>query len=265
MSAVASDPERITALMNHRRSEPQPLEWTPELVERFWSSVWKTRLKEFSFARQAGRALIVALDHLWPPGSSVLDFGAGIGDLTALLLERDVRVAAYDPSPEARALLEERFEGQSGFIGAVGPDAGHQFDVVILAEVIEHVLASEFDRTLGRVARYVRPGGAVVVTTPNNEDLELGMCVDPVNNVIFHRWQHVRSFDRQSLSAALATFGFTEVVTHEIELSDHLFVPHDSRWGQGGILPSHLIAMRADQACRMGGQQNLVYVGRKSD
>jgi 2-polyprenyl-3-methyl-5-hydroxy-6-metoxy-1,4-benzoquinol methylase len=244
---------------------PQPLAWTPELVARFWSSVWTTRLKEFSFARQAGRALIVALDHLWSPGSSVLDFGAGPGDLTALLLDRGVRVAAYDPSAEARAMLERRFAGRSDFIGAVGPDENRQFDIVILAEVIEHVLTSEFELTLGRVARYVRRKGLVVVTTPNNEDLELGMCVDPVNNVMFHRWQHVRSFDRQSLATTLAAFGFAEVVTHEIELSEHLYVPHDPRWGQGGELPSHLIAMRANQPCRMGGQQNLVYVGTKSD
>jgi 2-polyprenyl-3-methyl-5-hydroxy-6-metoxy-1,4-benzoquinol methylase len=248
-----------------RQRGPTLLEWTPELVARFWSSVWTTRLKEFSFARQGGRALIVALDHLWPPGSSVLDFGAGVGDLSALLLERNVNVAAHDPSAEARAMLKERFDGRTGFIGIVGPSDEHrQFDVVILAEVIEHILPAEFQLTLGSAARYVRPGGVIVVTTPNNEDLELGMCVDPLNNVMFHRWQHVRCFDRQSLCTTLAAVGFAEVVTHELELSDHLFIPYDVRWGQGGELPAHLAAMRADQPCRIGGQQNLVYVGRKS-
>jgi len=248
---------------NPRDTQPRRLEWTPELVARFWSSVWTTRLKEFSFARQGGRSLIVALEHLWPPGTSVLDFGAGVGDLTDLLLDRDVRVAAYDPSEEARTVLAGRFAGRSGFIGAIGPDTDHQFDVVILAEVIEHVLEAEFELTLGRVAQYVRPGGMVVVTTPNNEDLELGMCVDPLNNVMFHRWQHLRSFNRQSICTTLARFGFAEVVTHEIELSDHYFVPYDSRWGNGGELPGHLLATRGNQPCRLGGQQNLVYVGQK--
>ena len=250
---------------NGRQSQPQPLEWTPELVERFWSSVWTTRLKEFSFARQAGRALIVALEHLWPAGTSVLDFGAGVGDLTALFLDRDVHVAVYDPSPTARTALHRRFAGKPGFIGPLGPGDERQFDVVVLAEVIEHVLLSEFEATLSRVYGYVRPGGVVVVTTPNDEDLELGMCVDPLNNVIFHRWQHVRSFDRQSLNGTLATVGFVEVVTHEIELSEHLFVPHDSRWGEGAEPADYLVEMRANRPCRIGGQQNLVYIGKKPE
>lgn len=254
----------LLAIINSRRHRaPQPLEWTPELVERFWDGVWSTRLKEFSFARQAGRALIVSLDHLLPAGTRVLDFGAGVGDLAALLLERELRVGVHDPSPAARVALEHRFAGQAGFAGTLGPDDRQQFDVVIMAEVIEHVLEAQLAETLARVARFTAPGGLVVVTTPNNEDLELGMCVDPLSNVIFHRWQHVRSFTRQTLAATMAGIGVEEVVTHELELSEHLYVPHDRLWGEASDLPSHLVAIRAGLACVSGGQQNLVYIGRR--
>jgi 2-polyprenyl-3-methyl-5-hydroxy-6-metoxy-1,4-benzoquinol methylase len=253
----------LTVLRHRQERTPQPLVWTPELVERFWDGVWTTRLKEFSFAKQAGRALIVAIDHLLPAGTRVLDFGAGFGDLAGLLLERGVRVAGHDPSPAARAALATRFGAHPGFAGTLGPDDRQQFDLVVMAEVIEHVLDDEFEATLARVARFTAPGGLVVVTTPNNEDLELGMCVDPLANVVFHRWQHVRSFTRETLAERMARVGFEEVVIHELELSAQLFVPFDRVWGDGSPLPSHLVEIRGDRPCLVGGQQNLVYIGRR--
>lgn len=258
----------LTVIKNRRQREPQPLEWTPELVDRFWDGVWTTRLKECSFAKQAGRALIVAIDHLLPPGTRVLDFGAGVGDLAALLLERHVGVGAYDPSPVARATLDRRFRAHEEYLGTIGPSDWTTFDVVVMAEVIEHVLETEFDETLRRVARLTAPGGLVVVTTPNNEDLALGMCVDPISNVVFHRWQHMRAFTGASLAACLTRYGFQDVVTHELELSEHLYVPHDRLWGtEAGAtdLPSHLVEMRANHSCWAGGRQNLVYIGRRRE
>ncbi len=258
----------LTVIKNRRQREPQPLEWTPELVDRFWDGVWTTRLKECSFAKQAGRALIVAIDHLLPPGTRVLDFGAGVGDLAALLLERHVGVGGYDPSPAACATLDRRFGTHERYLGTIGPSDRTTFDVVVMAEVIEHVLDDEFDATLARVARFTTSGGLVVVTTPNDEDLELGMCVDPLANVVFHRWQHVRSFNRTSLAAAMARHGFTEVVTHELELSQHRYVPFDPSWAHGAEPPPpepHLVSLRENVPTCDGGRQNLVYVGRRGD
>ena len=143
----------LTVVKNRQQREPQRLEWTAELVARFWDGVWTTRLKELSFARQAGRALIVAIDHLLPPGASVLDFGAGVGDLTDLLLQRDVLVAAHETSPAGRAALVQRFANRQGFLGTPAPGEGNQFDLVLLAEVIEHILDDELDNTLESVSR----------------------------------------------------------------------------------------------------------------
>lgn len=42
-------------------------------------------------------------------------------------------------------------------------------------------------------------GGALIITTPNEENLEDNMVYCPVSNTIFHRWQHdliLRLLDR---------------------------------------------------------------------
>jgi hypothetical protein len=138
----------------------------------------------------------------------------------------------------------------------------------MMAEVIEHILDEQLDATLRRLADLTRPGGILVVTTPNNEDLELGMVYCPVSNTLFHRWQHVRSFTDISLAALLAQYGFEALVTHHVEFNDALYVPSDSLWGKAtddAVLPSHIQELRANRSVRIGGETNLLYVGRRRE
>jgi SAM-dependent methyltransferase len=243
---------------------PRRLQWTPELVERFWTGMAGTRLTEMSFSKQAGRSLVLAIEHLLPEDGTILDFGAGDGHLIRLLCERGQRAAAYEPSSGRASNLEARLRDCPGFAGTRGPDTGECFDMVIMAEVIEHILDEDFEPTLSRLARLVRPAGVLVVTTPNNEDLELAMAYCPVSNLLFHRWQHVRSFTAESLATALSLAGFDEIVTHRVEFNDALYVPSDPLWGgaaAGVPLPWHLSEIRANRPATAGSESNLLYIG----
>ena len=134
-----------------------------------------------------------------------------------------------------------------------------------MAEVIEHILDEQLEATLERIADLTRPGGILVVTTPNNENLELGMAYCPVSNILFHRWQHVRSFTDLSLVGLLSSYGFEEVVTHKVEFSDVLYTPGDPVWGEDKTrdIPSYIHGMRANRPVKIGGEQNLLYIGKK--
>lgn len=97
-----------------------------------------------------------------------LDFGAGAGNLTRALLSmnRFAQVSAADimPAPPDLAGKIQWIEQDLNL-----PIENHDeaFDVVISAEVIEHL---ENPRAMMRdLYRLVRPGGTVIVTTPNNE------------------------------------------------------------------------------------------------
>ncbi len=55
------------------------------------------------------------------------------------------------------------------------------------------------------------PGGWLVCTTPNDENLEAAMVFCPASGKIFHPMQHVRSWTAGSLAARMAAEGFADV------------------------------------------------------
>jgi 2-polyprenyl-3-methyl-5-hydroxy-6-metoxy-1,4-benzoquinol methylase len=101
-------------------------------------------------------------------GGKILDYGAGVGQLTRRLraMRRFDCVAAADikPVPEALAGLVEWME-QDLNLSIPGHDS--EFDVVVAAEVIEHLENPRF--VMREVFRMLRPGGTAIFTTPNNE------------------------------------------------------------------------------------------------
>lgn len=101
-------------------------------------------------------------------GGDLLDFGAGTGGLTQRLRAggrfRSITgadlFARADTLPADIAWLEVDLNGRL-------PVADGSFDVIVAAEVIEHL---ENPRAICReLFRLLRPGGHVLITTPNNE------------------------------------------------------------------------------------------------
>jgi 2-polyprenyl-3-methyl-5-hydroxy-6-metoxy-1,4-benzoquinol methylase len=99
---------------------------------------------------------------------SVLDYGAGQGYLTRRLLasHRFPRVVAVDimPPPDD---LPSAAQWTEQDLNLELPDWDEEFDLVVAAEVIEHLENPR--QTMREIFRVLRPGGAVLVTTPNNE------------------------------------------------------------------------------------------------
>jgi 2-polyprenyl-3-methyl-5-hydroxy-6-metoxy-1,4-benzoquinol methylase len=98
----------------------------------------------------------------------VLDYGAGVGHLTRrlLALERFDAVAAADIMP-APTDLSPAVEWIEQDLNAPLPNHENVFDVVVAAEVIEHLENPRF--MIREIFRLLRPGGVALITTPNNE------------------------------------------------------------------------------------------------
>ena len=207
--------------MNVVRDSGVPkLQWTPELVNKFWNGIAQTRLDEISFGKIAGPELLNIVEPYLQPSGTHLDYGAGSGHIVRLLVERGYRTAGYDPSAGRQELLSAQVRDLPQFLGAVGPQSGQVFDVVFLIEVIEHILDADFDAAMERLRGFVRPSGRIIVSTPNSEDLDLGNAYCPVSDVQFHRWQHVRAFTPEQLEQTLQRYGFRRVFLGLMDFSD---------------------------------------------
>ena len=136
----------------------------------------------------------------------VLEIGAGSGGFVRAALARGWKVDANEVSPRGLEML--RRTGATVFAGDVAsahyPDG--QFDLVVSAEVIEHLPAPlEHLREVGRVTR---PAGVLILTTPNFDGLTrrwLGVnwrVIDP---------EHLGYFTSATLSRILREAGYALV------------------------------------------------------
>jgi hypothetical protein len=64
--------------------------------------------------------------------------------------------------------------------------------------------------------RTLKQGGFIVITTPNNENMEENKTMCPECGCVFHRWQHQRTFSAKSLELVLRNYGFVTKIVKEI-------------------------------------------------
>jgi 2-polyprenyl-6-hydroxyphenyl methylase/3-demethylubiquinone-9 3-methyltransferase len=149
-------------------ADPAEIAKFEALAHRFWDSQGEFKpLHRLNPARAdyiASRARI--------EGARVLDVGCGGGLLAEALARRGAEVTGIDMAP-AMILTAKLHAAESGLaIDYRVQDAAelalqkpHSFDVVCCMEMLEHV--AEPAAFIGVLARLVRPGGAVFVSTLN--------------------------------------------------------------------------------------------------
>jgi SAM-dependent methyltransferase len=195
------------------------IKWTDEKVTRLWgyySSNPSYRAQYFSY--HSGKYILNYINRHVKLGrlESVLDFGCGPGHLIEHLLKIVGRgkVFGIDYSKEAVEQVNHNFSKHKSFAKAVWADsmpssfADNSMDMVISIEVIEHLDDKQLEGVFKEIYRILKPGGFVIITTPNEEDLQANKTICPECGSIFHRWQHVRTWSAESLEAYLSSAGF---------------------------------------------------------
>ena len=203
--------------MSDDEQSPQGMVWSPDRVRRFWD--YESQFPERYFTYKYAGGLVAAVREHLAGAQRVLDFGCGRGFLVEKLLELGVEVAAADDSPQSVAHVSDRFDGRDRFLGAHTVDeierGGERYDAIFVVEVVEHLDDAALEQLCKRVGGMTAPGGLVVFTTPNNEDLVQKEVLCPACNQTFHRWGHVRSWTADTLSDWVRARGWEVVQTIE--------------------------------------------------
>ncbi len=169
-----------------------------------------------SYDEVAGHAILAELSHArrfnqWMAemirpyaGHSVLEIGAGIGNLTSVLLPRDRYVAtdvdrAHLDVLRSRMALNGRLE--VGSVNVCDPvdfkSYRNAFDTVVCLNVLEHI--TDAAQALGNILSALRPGGRAILLVPQGTwlysdlDREIG---------------HVKRYTRRQLIEEVSGAGF---------------------------------------------------------
>lgn len=171
----------------------------------------------YAYLREAGYSTTAALNQvlahylpLFDGFTHVADLGAGHGEFLELLAAQGHSVGGVDVDPAMAAHCR-----------ALGFDVAHcdalewlaqspqRFDGIFSSNVVEHLPAETVAAWIAASFAALKPGGVLVLTTPNPESLI----------VQFHEfWRdptHVRLYSRQLLEFLLADARFERVTSHE--------------------------------------------------
>lgn len=146
-------------------------------------------------------------------GDRALDLGCGNGAFTALLAQANAEPVGVDV---AEGALRRARASHPGIRFVLAPFEGPlpledvAFDVVWASEVIEHV--ADTARWLSEVRRVLRPGGRLLLTTPNHG--RLAILVGGLERHAQPLSDHLHLYTRKSLRQILEEFGFGEIVLH---------------------------------------------------
>ncbi len=243
-------------------AQHEHLTWTPEMVKHFWD--YESKFPEQYFTYKRSTEISRQLSRFLQPDNQLLDYGCGPGYLIEKLMESGFKVAGLDFSNDTIDTVNKHFNSNTAFLGAYNLEklleSNLKFDAVTIIEVIEHLYDEPLNELLTTIQSLLKPGGVAIFSTPNDEDLEKSMILCPVTNQLFHRWQHVRSWTKESLSSHLESYGFEMVTTLATNFSTSFYTDNSKH-----PFKDKLIALRRnvkDQFKPHRKQPHLVAIAR---
>ena len=220
-AGLASDIRELRAKVDG--SGPRFAALYPDFIDRFRGSTVDVTAKLIGYLPDVRRVVGPAAGF-GATGAGVVDVGSGRGEWLALLRESGVPASGVDANLEfvdaARARGLDVVHGDAA-THLLGLPAG-SVDMVTAFHLIEHLDVETLLALLAAARHAVRPGGCVLLETPNPSNLRMAAC-DFYNDPT-HRSPLPPDLTEYLVSAS----GFDEVEVRPLNPNRSAFEPADS-------------------------------------
>ena len=153
---------------------------------------------------------------------TVLDFGCGSGGMLQTL-SNDFEVIGLEPDRQARETsIKNGFVVYESAENAIASNV--QVDAVTLFHVVEHFYDASLE--LGKILALLRPGGLMIIETPNSMDALLSMYQSEDFSKFTYWSHHPMLHSHESLSRLVKRSGFSVTENNGIQrydLNNHLY------------------------------------------
>jgi len=187
---------------------------------------WKKNEKGFIssqayFSQKYGRQILKkTLKTLGFTKKPALDFGCGPGFFVDQLSAAGWDAEGADVAVDASLTKTEtpHFKRPIHHASSLPlPISAGFYSQIFLIEVLEHLDEGHLESVLKEVSRLGDPQNCnIVITTPNAERLDDSIFLCPHCGQAFHRWQHVRSFNRSTLCQLMENHGWETIRCEEL-------------------------------------------------
>jgi 2-polyprenyl-3-methyl-5-hydroxy-6-metoxy-1,4-benzoquinol methylase len=176
---------------------------TSETVTERPTSEKSISLYAFGGSEETVRHLQKPFVEFFRNSAPVLDIGCGRGVFLQLLAEAHIEAIGIDHSQEALAVCREKgFQVCSEDARTYLRAKSESFGGIFCSHVIEHMGYDDALAFLQLCSRALRPGGHLLLITPNPEDLGV------ISNSFWLDPTHVRPYPQLLLKAMLVQAGF---------------------------------------------------------
>lgn len=212
--------------MEEKKFNPHEIEWTKEKIFNFWNYyVSNEALSEISVAKENGCEIVKLVRKYLKKDGNNLDYGCGAGYLMEYLFEAGISCAGLDYSDKSLADVKKKFKGNNLFKGVIlssdTPNkeiADNSYAFIFLIETIEHISPNKLKSFLDELFRIIKHGGYLFISTRNDENLDQKKIICPDCGAIFHRVQHISSFNAKSINKLMNEVGFQTIFSKGILL-----------------------------------------------
>jgi SAM-dependent methyltransferase len=191
--------------------------WNTYSINKFWNDIYSLGSSEKGFAELAGKDILRIVNSKTKLKGRVLDYGFGFGYLIKYISEYKKVKEIFGTEFSEESVLKISNENQFNtkykeFIVITQvpklPWEDNFFDFIFITEVVEHIEKDNFFILLNEFNRVLKTNGTLVITVPNDEDLEKNQVLCPCCSSVFHPVQHINSYNRKTLSKFTNNCGF---------------------------------------------------------